>query len=336
MSFAASLCFTKDGLVNTPSLKLFESNPNVNTVGLFGDGTEEALEHIAAYIEKTSSMGKANLRFGLGRTPRYELRVKHRDGRVSRPHYVISDEVKAKWICAKIAAPYLKIYLSDISAEDGTEAELNSQMTEAVCYLSYNLWNLLQGAQDVLAFPAVIIDRLVQFTYYLTRETMDIEKLRGLTGFSKIAYNSNTDMLSVDVAGETFEVKLTTLNALYGEMILPFFNKIYGRRLSIKVAMTNGQDVTSTPVAMSFGDLGRAIEEMHIYVKERRVTPSDPIPLADLTEFTKRVLVDDSTCVWVGEHETVAEAIERNRHLLLSVNDANNAIHQGEPVAAVN
>ena len=51
-------------------------------------------------------------------------------------------------------------------------------------------------------------------------------------------------------------------------------------------------------VDMSYGELGRIVEDMMIYAKERKITSQDPIAPSDLINWARRVRIDDETCVW--------------------------------------
>lgn len=331
MKKTTSLCFTKDGILNPVGLKYISENAGVNTIVLFGDGSKEALHHICEFQTNPVFSLEKIRRVGIGLTPRWDLRVINNDGSISKPNYVHSDDLKTKWLCSKVAAPHVKIYLSDITSQSETQAELEQKQTETVCYLAHKLWTLLLIAEDRLCFPAVVIDRMTRWTYSLTPETIDIDLLKRETGLSTLSYNPDTDLLSVMVRDEEFMVKLTVLNEFYGSVILPFFNNIYGRRLRIAVAITgNGGDITD-PVDMSYGELGRIIEEMRLYTKERLIDINHPMDPQDLLAFAKKVKIDDESCVWVAPRETVESTVEEHIGKLLSGNIVNDDDDETDP-----
>jgi len=307
----SALCFSKDGLLNPSSLtKIYEED--IDTVVFFSDGSEGSVEKIKEFstnpvfsLEKIKSVG-------IAKTPRFEMRVIHEDNSLSKPHYVIDDETKIKWLCSQIAAPHVEIFLSDITSQSKTQAKVDKKMTESICYLGYKLWSLLLIIEERLCFPAVVIDKMTKWTYNLTPQTIDVELLRKETGLMSLDYNSNTDLLSVDVADEIFQVKLSILNEIYGSLILPFFNKLYGRRLRISVSIVGSDTKKSEAVDMSYGELGRIIEQMKIYAKEKKISPDDIILPDDLIAFSKKVKLDEESCFWIKGNETLEEVVNAN------------------------
>ena len=325
-----SLCFTKDGIINPAGLRYISDNPDVNTIVLFGDGSQDALHHICEFgSNPVLSLPKIR-RVGIGRTPAYDLRVLSSDGSASKPHYVFSEDAKTQWLCAKVAAPHMQIYLSDFTSQSETQAQLDQKRAETVCYVAHKLWSLLLVAEDRLCFPAVVIDRMTRWTYRLTPETIDIDLLRKETGLSTLSYNSTTDLLSVTVGGEEFVIKLSVLQEVYGSLILPFFNTILGRRLRISVAITGNGGHVSEPTDMSYGELGRIVEGMKIYTKEQRISVTDPMLPQDLLAFAKKVKIDDESCFWVDSGETLETTIEKHISKLLSGNLHNDNVGAGD------
>jgi hypothetical protein len=309
MKKTASLCFNGTGLLNPEAIDFISNNPDIKDIVLFGDGSLEAFrEVIKAYKELSTTTTN---RIGLGKTPAYELRVVNQDGSLSRPNYVYSDDVRIQWLCTKVCAPHMHIHLYNSTMDNATKVKLTRKQTENVCFLAYKLWDLILTVEDRLAFPAVVIEKLIEYTYYLTDNTMDIKKLRKETGIESLDYNTMTDLLSVEVLGDIFFVKLSVLNALYGELILPFFRDICGRKLSIDVSVVGISHRSEDVVTMSYGMLGRTMDEMKIGCRERPLSNTSLLDPIDLVMFAKKVKIDDETCLWVDE-ETSIETIEKD------------------------
>lgn len=311
MKASASLCYNSQGLINTDAVEYIEKN-NINKVVLFTDGSEEALERLVEHVVMEDYLkGKT---IGLGKVPLYELRVVNQEGHISSPNYVYDEKVKLEWLCAKVCAPHLNI---NMYKKNERYQELTRKQIENICYLSYKLFNLINTAENRLAFPAVILDRLAPYTYYLTPETMNIKEVREKTGLHSLEYNSDTLMLTIDILGDVSTVKITLLNDLYGELILPFFNKLYGRKVRIDV---KGNDLTCCPhefTKMTYWELGRLVESMRIGSSERKITTTSLIESSDLIKFAKKVEINDTSCLWLDGTKTIQEVIEENKSLFV-------------------
>lgn len=315
MAGTISLCFSKAGLLNPSQLKHME---DIDAVILFGDGSPAALD---AIIEMAKDLPPAIAKVdkvGIGITPKYNMRVISQDGELSKPNFLYDEDTKYKWFSKTIAAPQLDLYISDTYSRSSTRVKLEDDLIASFCYRAHLLWKLLLIVESTVAFPAVAMDQLLKLSYHLNPETMDVEVLRQETGIDSLEYNVHTNMLSVTLAGELFTVKLSFLNDVFEKMILPKFNGLYGRRLSIS-ACIRGQDGTlSEPVDMSYGELGRIIEDMHHYVKEEIIDADHPMGPIDLVEFVKRVEINAHNCIWVEEGESLLSTIETHRHTLVS------------------
>jgi hypothetical protein len=307
MKSTRSLCFSGKGLVNGDNLTYIHDNA-IEQVIVFTDGSLDAYDQIQKY--DYNSLPPSVRRVGFGRLPMYEVRVVRTGGDISFPHYVINEETYRQWLCSEVAGRFITINIRDISTASSTKVELETKQTETVCFIAYNLWDAMLIAEERLSFPASIIDGLSAHTYHLTRETMHIEKLREELGVSSLEYVRSLDQLSVEVGGDIFTVKLSILNALYGELILPIFNSIYGRRYRIEVTVSGATGDLSTPTEMSYGDLGRLVHELETFAKKRLIHEHDPIATDDLIAFAKKVVVNDASCFWPGQNQSIFDAIK--------------------------
>lgn len=307
MRKSTSLCFSSQGLINTESLAFLEGR-DVDTIVVFGDGSEEAFDHICNFDYKALFDTTNVRRVGVGKTPLYDLRAIHPDGSLSKPHYVANNNLKIQWICANICAPYMTLSVSDITSQSETQVELDSKQTELMCYAAYDLWQVMRQVENQLCFPAAVIDRLIRFTYSLRPNTIDIPLLRKESGLSTLDYNQLTDLLSIVIADDIFQVKLSLLDELYGKYILPKFNEINGRRMRIRLSIKATTGKFSDPVDTSYGELGRIVEEMKSSARETKITPDCPMEEADLLAFAKKVRINDDSCIWLsGQHSIPAE-----------------------------
>lgn len=328
MKKTTSLCFSQTGLLNPESLDYAEAK-QIDTIGLFCDGSEAAYQHMCNFIAVQSAKFPT-WNFGLGRTPLYDLRVVGVDGTISKPHYVHSEDMKFKWVCAKIATPSLNISISDITKETATWVDLDANQTELITYLACRLWLMMLEAETRLCFPATVIDRLTRYTWSLTPETINIKTLREESGLESLDYNVQTDLLSVVVANDIFSVKLSVLNSFYKEFILPLFNSIYGRRLRIQVSVAGATGQFCEPVDMSYGDLGRLVEDMKSYAKEQRITADNSMDADDLLAYAKKVKVNEESCLWATEEQTLGDILIESHDVFVHPNASNNVTSESE------
>jgi hypothetical protein len=310
MKKSTSLCFTNTGLVNPHSLKFVKNKDYIDTILLFGDGSEEALEQIRTFQDNDIFNSGTIKHIGICKTPRFEMRVDKGDGVLSDPHYLYEQDSKDKWFCGKVAAPHFSIAISDITSSTGTQTILDREAKEALCFLAHRMWSIMMMVEERLAFPAIAIDLMTKWSYNLTPQTIDIELLRKETGLSTLEYNDQTDLLSVEVAGDIFFVKLSVLNETYGTLILPLFRSLKGRRLVITVALHGPSGELNDYTEMTYGQLGRIIETMRLYIRERKINKDNPIPKHDLLEWAKRVKPNDESCVWVEPGSSISKTLE--------------------------
>jgi hypothetical protein len=322
MTKTLSLAFSQAGILNPSQIKAINKESEPVDVVLFGNGSVHSLEQIKAFAsENELDITRIN-RLGLGIPPLYALRVTDKSGEISLPNYVYDEDTRAKWFCTNIAAPHVEIWLSDISSQSQTQVKLDSDLKQLICYKSYILWKLLQVIEEQLCFPAVVLDKMTRWTQRLTPQSMDIELLRKETGVASLDYNYTSDLLSMTIGEETYTVKLSMLDEIYGKMILRQFNSILGRRLHIAVAIGATGGTLTEPVNMSHGELGRIIEGMRIYTKETKIDDTNPLPSQDLVEFTKRVEINDQTCIWVEKDKSLLSTIETHFDRLVRRSDA--------------
>lgn len=322
MKTTTSLCFSSEGLLNPESVNFLLSK-EVDTVVFFTDGSEAAYQQMCNF--DVSNVQDKIKHFAIGKLPLYDMRVISPDGSLSKPNYVINEDVKIKWICSKICPHYLKISISDITSQSETQVQLDTQQTELVCYLAYQLWSMMLQAEDKLCFPAIVIDRMTRWTYQLTPETIDIKYLKNKINLETLEYNSVTDLLSVSIGEEVFSVKLSVLNSFYGEFILPIFNSIFGRRLRILVSVSGSTGQFCDPVDMSYGELGRLIEDLRSFTKETPINSSTPMDAQDLLTFAKKVKINEESCIWKKGDQTFLEFFDSNLSILVrECSDHNN------------
>lgn len=329
MKDTTNLCFSKDGVINPKALDYITSR-GIESVVLFSDGSQEAFDRLSQF--DTASLGPLVTRIGIGFTPLYEMRVAHPNGSVSDPNYVYSEDVRIRWICSMICSHFIKVNLSDVTSRVVTQAELDPKATEVVCYLAYRLWTVLKQAEDRLHFPAMVLDTLTRFTYYLTKETIDVPTLRRKSGLDTLSYNHVTDVLSVVVGNEEFIVKLSILNDLYGELILPIFNLIYGRRMRIVTSVMGFDGQFSEPSDMTYGQLGRVVEEMEMFSRCREVSAESPLDASDLLSFVKKVSLNDESCVWVSSSQDFQQTLHRYKDQLVRVSSKHDYGHDSQSV----
>lgn len=326
MKKSTSLCFTKDGLINPHSLKFVQNNNHIDTLILFGDGSTQSLEQMKLFSDHEILKSGLVKHIAINRTPKFEMRVNKGDGNLSDPHYLYENDSKDKWFCSKVASPHFSISISDITSPSTSLTQLDKEAKDAICFLSHKLWTIMLLVEERLCFPAVAIEAMTKWTYNLSFDSIDIELLRKETGLTTLDYNPNTDLLEITIGQETFVVKLTVLNETYGTLILPLFRSLKGRRLQISVALHSSTGEVSEASEMSYGQLGRIIESMRVYVHEKPIDVNNPISKKDLLEWAKRVDINDESCIWLGEGETISSAITSLQAELLHNNQSNNAV----------
>lgn len=324
MIHKTSLCFTPAGLITPPAT----STDTIQNLVLFGDGSAEAIDRMRDPEIQTLVDSLDAKHLYICRTPLYEMRVRHQDNQVSQPHYVFTEADRIRWFCAKVAAPHFEILLSTANSKTTTQVKLDKENTEAICYIAYNLWQLIEQVSDRLCFPALALERMMLSTFYLHPQRMNIEALREATGLSALEYHHATETLQICVGEEVFTVKISLLNDLYGDLILPYFRKFRGHRVGLEVAVASmgshtlkaGMQSFSEPLAMSLGELGSIISAMEIYASYRKIEAESPLEPGDLKAFAKHVRIDSESCFTVEEGETIADALDRLSPLLVRAN----------------
>jgi len=294
------LCFGRTGLLNPEVLHAVRSQDAPVSLALFGDGSLEALRQIQTFTLDPLFTNLNLDRIGIGHLP-IAMRVLGQDGIRSQPHFLFSDDMKAKWICNQIASPRLELTLYSATSKAGTKVRLDKKQKDAVCLMAYELWQCLLTAEEQLRFPAAIIDALSRYTYQLSPDIIREETLREILGLVDVSYNRATDMLMVGLQGETFTVKLRVLNDVYGSVILPKFNKLQGRKMRLLVSIKGAREVHSEEVEMGFGELGRLIDSMAQFVEETPVSVDDPMPEEDLLQFVAQVEANNESCHWFAD-----------------------------------
>jgi hypothetical protein len=313
MTQTATLCFTKDGLINLESIAKLPGD-SIETMAFFIDGTEEAFDRLAQF--NVDALPPSISKIAIGRTPMFEMRVQNRNDEISAPHYIDNEDVRMQWVCRHICAHYLNISMSHVG-DDATMVALDPEQVENICYLAYRIWSKLKVIEDRTRFPAILLDRLLPFTYYLTRETMDINALNRELGVALLRYNSHSDMLSTDFGEDTFTVSAGMLNHIFAEEILPLFTKIGGRKYKLQVALTELSGAASELSDVRYGELGRHVEQMARYARERRITHESPLSPEDLIARSQKVRIDAETCYWLEHDHSFKETLERHKSELV-------------------
>jgi hypothetical protein len=316
-----NLCFTKDGLLNPDAVTFITNQPSINTVLFILDGSLQAFHHLMNFDR--DALGSNIEYWGISKTPLYELRVIGDKGALSLPHYVYTHSDRVQWLCSEIASPHLDIAVSDIQSTSNTTASLDLKQKNLVCYAAYKLWGLMLQAEHHLVFPAAVIDAMTRWTYSLTANTIDVAQLRQMSGLETLNYHSGSDMLSVEVSGDTFDVKLSVLNDFYGKIILPEFNKALGRRLRLQVSVMGDNAQWNDPQDMSYGELGQVIDSMEFYTQQKMITSDAPLAPDDLIAFARKLKIDDESCLWQKPSQPFNEFLEEHKLFLVPGYDHN-------------
>jgi hypothetical protein len=328
MRATTSIYFTKDGLSNPEAADFFLAN-RIETLVVFSDGSQEAYDHITRY--DFSKLVRSPTQLAFARVPLWDLRMRGPDGAISQPNYVFSDQNRVDWLCRNICAPLIEISIFDVSKGDTTKTQMTRTQVELMCDMAYGFWGLLKVAESHLGFPAIVIDALTRETRSLSRQAMDIEQLRRETGLNTLDYNDNSDTLSVTIASEIFTVKLSVLDAFFKNYILPFFNKNLGRRYRLEVSIVGIMEQGRVAQQMSYGELGRQLEQMEGLIKQYRITATSPMRLEDLVLYSKKVSIHVESCLFGQREQAIHDLIQDAEKILVHPTEGSRP-----PVAANN
>ena len=302
-----SFCFTENGLLNPEAID-FMNTHETKEIALFTDGTVSARLHRLDFCNTFYSPKFVERIINVG-VPKYELRVIGEGGQVSRPHYAYTDEVAMKWMCAKVAAPHISLYVSAKRpgidpSKPRPSIKVDRKMAETICYLANKLWQVFLVLENETTFPAVLFEKLVGYTYYLTEKTMEIDTLNHLVGTERMEYHAPTKTLSVQISGSTHAIDIRRLNTIYGEFVLPLYRDLQGRRLEWSYSEF-GNLGTATPI--SIGMLGRMVEECWHKCVKKTISNRKPIAPDDLLAFSKKAELNDenSTVIYLTTPEGI-------------------------------
>ena len=308
------MCFTKSGILNPETIDEI-TRRNLRSTLFFADGSEDAFQHIKEF--DTSKLGSRLFSLGLMHTPIAEMRVRIPDGSPSIPTFVINSEDKAKTLVTKVCSPLLDLAISDITSSTQTWSHLRRKEKEAVCYLSYMLWGRLLVAEERLAFPAAAMDAMVRWNRSFLPQSIDLELVRKETGLSSLQYHAPTDTLSIDVAGDLFTVRLSVLDQFYKEYIQPLMSDMFGSDIRLRVVKTDIDGQRSEPTMLSYGQLGKLVDDMSRYIDTRLITSDSPIHSQDLKTYAYKAKVSPDVCQWVNCKANWAEAVDYAKPILV-------------------
>lgn len=318
MSATKYLLFTEKGIINPGTLSSLEDYvqaQNISRLLLIGDGSARSVEYMRHLQIK--NLPNQIEQIGIMPTPRYEMRIKKFDGTLSLPHYLYKSEDRLKWICSQICSYMMAIHLIDTGSQSSTEVLLDEKQTELICYLSYRLWTVLKLAEDRYCFPAIIIDRLMRYSYHMTQETMDIDLLRKEIGIESLNYDYNSDLLSVQIRDDEYNIKLSVLNEVYGKLLLPIFNSMYGRRLHMRVTMLNHEGHPSEKINMTYGELGRHVEDLRRFVQETPINQDHLMSEQDLNIYARKLRLDEKESHWMERDDDFEAFLTKHYDLIV-------------------
>jgi hypothetical protein len=314
MMTTTSICFTRKGVLNPEAAGVF-TDKDLSTLVVFSDGSEAAYEHICSY--DFSQLITNNVRLAVAKVPMWDLRVLNQEGKPSQPNYVFSDQNKADWFATNICAPLINIAVSDITSKSATKVQVTKEQVALICDMSLRFWQMLKVAEDHLAFPAIAIDALTRQSRSLTRETIDVPVLRKETGLQSLDYDPRTDMLSLEILGDLFTVKLSVIDKFFRSHILPFFNKYQGRRYRLEVSILGMTDLADGGQAMSYGELGRNLDQLKSMVRETRIGDVSPMDPVDLLAYAKKVPVHAESCRFWQKSQTISDFFRQHHDILV-------------------
>ncbi len=312
------LLFSSKGLLNPgvlTSLEDYAQTQHISKLLLIGDGSSMAVEHMRQL--QLNQLPRQIEQIGIMPTPRYAMRIKKFDGTLSGPHYLYKGNDRLKWICSQICSYMMEIHLIDTGSQSSTEVLLDEKQTDLVCYMSYRLWSVLKLVEDRYCFPAIVVDRLLRYSYHMTKQTMDIDFLRQEIGIASLNYDERTDLLSVSVSDEEYTIKLSVLNEVYDKLLLPIFNSMYGRRLHMRVAMLNHEGPPSEKITTTYGELGRHVEDLRRFVAEDPITADHPITEQDLVVYARKLRLDEEESFWMPRQDDFDLFLKEHYDLLV-------------------
>lgn len=319
MKKARSLCFTKHGLINHKEIDYINSNKITNVI-LIGDGTSKGLKYIKDFDQ--SRLGSHVEKIGIAKLPLFQMRVVSEDGSVSKPHYLYDEVTKLKWFCSQVAAPHIVIFIPDPKVEYFEPIELPRQQVEDLCYISYLMWHALLVIEERLAFPAALINKLMELERspdgpFLIPGQIDIEKFRVATGIDSLHYSNESDMLSVVVSDDIFTLKVGLLNDIFRNILFPFIESTGFETWMFMIHVKGLALYTKKTSGISFMDLGKIIESLRLSCQEKMITEQSPIEELDLIMFSEKFRTDDQACVWANETNTIKNIITERRDLFI-------------------
>ena len=299
------LCFNAEGIINPDTLKQIEQD-NTDSVILSHNGTTAGLEQLCRV--KLGIFPESVTKIGIAKTPEYEVRAVGPEGNLTAPLYFLNEDVRDLWFCNTIIAEELEISIRERSRKSDTWAILPDDMSGSQAYLALRLWKLMEVIDKQLAFPAAVIERLIDHTYYLTKGSMDINHLRQKTGIEKLSYNSILGVVTLEVGGELYSVGLDVLNHAYGEIILPYYRSIKGRNRRLAIRAKNHADGVM-PTEMSFGILGKLVSDRRCAYREKVIGDNHPISDEDLLLYAQEADNDVAVSFWSLREELAKQAI---------------------------
>jgi hypothetical protein len=291
-----------------------------NTVVFFTDGSEEAYTYLSSEILSPSWEKK---RIGVIRTPQFQIQV---DGPTDRshPHFVLTEDLVIRWLIRHLVIPRVSVALHDKMGAVWDSIPLDEGDQESLFYHSYKLWRLLLCAESRLVFPAVVLDYLLSYSVLMKADVFDIKRVQQETGLTGLDYHGLSQTLSITIGGDIKTVTLSTLDALFGMILLPYLNRLYGRRFLAVTSLLNDDKTVSQKQTLTMGRLGELVTRVMQTSVITRIEADNPIAASDGLLYMQKAVLDDTSCLWAGPDDDLSSWLETlHPHLVPRHTDAN-------------
>lgn len=272
------------------------------------DGTEQSYQTLETFLRLEKRP------FSILRPPKYVVRLNGPQG-LSSPVYFDTILDFHRWKAKTLYTNNITITAESVRTQQPIPVTLSPDDVADLTFIARQIYGIYKEVGRHTMLPPLLLDALSRCTYYLKKETVDVDKIMEISGLTGITYNKTLNALEFDIrdpeSGESIDYyvgHLTFLDRFFATYILPKLQKLKYRIIQFRVnghPMSLGGIATSTfllekPIAFWYVSAENPLSAEDVagicHRYNTTETPADLLPVKtekDLEKLKSILIADD-------------------------------------------
>lgn len=214
--------------------------------------------------------------------PEYSLTYQGQRGASKKKQYIVDKPSLVHWMTQNIYKPSLDIEVAYEHPHPKTgeltssSFKLTGREYDGFVQQVMRIGDVITNLSKELVIDPLILETMTFITYYLTPQTMDVDRVREVLGVDHLFYDPENNILTVSIGRDDYTIPLYRVQERLYEELMPVLNTIQWRKLQVYITSLN--DPAFNRSMMTIGQLHAILKRFDdlFYIKQFKGLGSMP------------------------------------------------------------